>query len=165
MSLSKKPFGLFRQSFAVCCTHIVEAQKTMFHIPCGIFHLFSDFSSPHKAHSALWGPLLKACKFHTCSLRSVFVHVHAAAENGFYFVRRRRDELCEAFEASTSRYGKNFVPACFILYYIGRYRVFFLRRFFLQDFMHRFSHCLLLLFCFHRSYLYRLVNIHSSIFL
>ena len=37
-----------------------------------------------------------ADKFHTCSLRCVFVHVHAAAENDFHFIRRFRGELCEA---------------------------------------------------------------------
>ena len=84
----------------------------MFHILYRIFHLFSDFSSPHKAYSALWGPLLKANKFHTCSLRCIFVHVQkvncperareatlgcAAAKNDFNFIRRIRGELCEAF--------------------------------------------------------------------
>ena len=39
----------------------------------------------------------KADKFHTCSLRCVFVHVHAAAENDFHFLRRFGGELCEAF--------------------------------------------------------------------
>ena len=34
---------------------------------------------------------------HTCSLRSVFVHVHAAAENISDFIRRICGELCEAF--------------------------------------------------------------------
>ena len=38
-----------------------------------------------------------ANKFHTCSLRSVFVHVHAAVKNDFDFIRRIRGELCEAF--------------------------------------------------------------------
>ena len=38
-----------------------------------------------------------ANKFHTCSLRSVFVHVHAAAKNDFDFFRRTCGELCEAF--------------------------------------------------------------------
>ena len=37
-----------------------------------------------------------ADKFHTCSLRSVFVHVHAAAENDLNFIRCLRSELCEA---------------------------------------------------------------------
>ena len=37
-----------------------------------------------------------ADKFHTCSLRCVFVHVHAAAENDFNFIRRFCGELCEA---------------------------------------------------------------------
>ena len=41
--------------------------------------------------------LLLAGKFHTCSLRSVFVHEHAAAKNDFDFIRRIRGELCEAF--------------------------------------------------------------------
>jgi len=56
--------------------------------------------------------LLSVNKFHTCSLRSVFVHVQkvncpkgareatlgcAAAENGLDFIRRFRGELCEAF--------------------------------------------------------------------
>ena len=38
-----------------------------------------------------------ADKFHTCILRSVFVHVHAAAENDLRFIRRFGGELCEAF--------------------------------------------------------------------
>ena len=38
-----------------------------------------------------------ANKYHTCSLRSVFIHVHAAAKNDFDFIRRIRGELCEAF--------------------------------------------------------------------
>ena len=42
-------------------------------------------------------PLPVSNKFHTCSLRSVFVHVHAAAKNDFNFIRRIRGELCEAF--------------------------------------------------------------------
>ena len=37
-----------------------------------------------------------ANKFHTCSLRSIFVQVHALVENGFYFIRRYSGELCEA---------------------------------------------------------------------
>ena len=43
----------------------------------------------------MYSPL--ADTFHTCSLICVFVHVHAAAENGFYFIRCLRSELCEAF--------------------------------------------------------------------
>ncbi len=39
----------------------------------------------------------KADKFHTCSLRSIFRHVHAAAENNFDFIRACGRELCEAF--------------------------------------------------------------------
>ena len=31
-----------------------------------------------------------------CSLRRIFVQVHAPAENGFHFIRRRSGELCEA---------------------------------------------------------------------
>ena len=38
-----------------------------------------------------------ADKFHTCSLRCVFVHVHAVDENDFNFIRRFCGELCEAF--------------------------------------------------------------------
>ena len=50
LSLSKNPFGLFRQ-FLQSAARII----------C----------------------LLKADKFHTCSLRCVFAHVHAAVENAF----------------------------------------------------------------------------------
>ena len=42
-------------------------------------------------------PFLTTYKFQTCCLRSVFVHVHAAAENALNFIRRIRGELCEAF--------------------------------------------------------------------
>ena len=38
-----------------------------------------------------------ANQFHTCSLSCVFVHVHAAAKNDFYFIRCFRSELCETF--------------------------------------------------------------------
>ena len=44
-----------------------------------------------------------ADKFHTCSLRCVFVHVHAAAENDFHFIRRFHGELCEVFSRSERR--------------------------------------------------------------
>ena len=112
LSLSKKSFGLFRQFFAVCCAHIVEVQKTMFHIPLGIFHLFLPSPLPIKRISLYGGPDFLANKFHTCSLRSVFVHVQkvncperareatlgcAAAENDSDFIRRLCGELCEAF--------------------------------------------------------------------
>ena len=63
-SLSKNPFGLFRQFFAVCCAH----------------NLFAFFAN----------------KFHTCSLRSIFAHVHVTVENDYNFIRRKSGELCEA---------------------------------------------------------------------
>ena len=47
-----------------------------------------------------------ADKFHTCSLSCVFVHVHAAVENDFHFIRRFRGELCEAFFDSLKQEGK-----------------------------------------------------------
>ena len=42
-------------------------------------------------------PFPMANKFHTCSLRSIFVHVHAAAKNNFHFICCLRSKLCEAF--------------------------------------------------------------------
>ena len=47
-----------------------------------------------------------ADKFHTCSLRCVFVHVHAAAKNVLDFLRCFRSELCEAFGNSLKRADK-----------------------------------------------------------
>ena len=46
--------------------------------------LFRQFVAVYCAHNLS----AEADKFHTCSLRSVFVQVHAAAENGFrlYFL-------------------------------------------------------------------------------
>jgi len=41
--------------------------------------------------------LLKADKFHTCSLSCIFRHVRAAPENDFDFIRACGRELCEAF--------------------------------------------------------------------
>ena len=38
-----------------------------------------------------------ADKFHTCRAKSVFSHVHAAAENRFYTFRAYGAKLCEAF--------------------------------------------------------------------
>ena len=59
-------------------------------IPFGAFRQFLQ-----SAARIISSPMAK--KFHTCSLRSVFVHVHAAAENDLNFIRRFRGELCEAF--------------------------------------------------------------------
>ena len=48
-------------------------------------------------------PFILANKFHTCSLRCVFVHVHAAAKNVLDFLRCFRSELCEAIFDSLKR--------------------------------------------------------------
>ena len=44
-------------------------------------------------------PSETACS-HVCGPRSVFVHVHAAAENGFVSLRAGRRKLCEAFSST-----------------------------------------------------------------
>ena len=53
---------------------------------------------------------LTANKFHTCSLRSIFVHVHAAAKNVLKFICHCRGKLCEAYKTMGTPFG---VP-CFI---------------------------------------------------
>ena len=40
-----------------------------------------------------------ANKFHTCSLRCMFAHVHAAAKHNFDFIFCFRKKFCEAFFA------------------------------------------------------------------
>ncbi len=63
--------------------------------------------------------MLVANKFHTCSLRSVLAHVHAAVENLLKYIRRYGGELCEAFFDSLRR-------ACALLFFAGIYAKIFI---------------------------------------
>ena len=76
------------------------------------FGLFRQFLQ--SAARIIGSPLTN--QFHTCSLRSVFVHVHAAAENDLYFICRFRGELCEAFLTVCMPDTQSAYPAYFLSY-------------------------------------------------
>ena len=65
---------------------VEKAEKPLFRVGC----------SPLRAEFVR----LRADKFHTCRLRSVFVHAPVAAENEYVFFRACGRELCEAFLTS-----------------------------------------------------------------
>jgi len=87
---------------------ICPADLSLSKIPFGAFRQFLQ-----SAARIICTPL--AYKFHTCSLRSVFVHVQAAAKNDLDTVLRIRGELCEAF-LTVLHIGGAICPADFHTY-------------------------------------------------
>ena len=57
--------------------------------PFGLFRQYFAACCAHNLSAV-------ADKFHTCSLKGVFAHVHAAVENDFNYVFRFRGKFCEA---------------------------------------------------------------------
>ena len=80
--MSEKASGLFRQAFAVCFAHFVDAPDTTLRFPhAGNCACIWASPLPIKRVPALWGPLSLANKFHTCSLRCILRQVHALTQN------------------------------------------------------------------------------------